>query len=110
MLAEAPKDIVARSLFDLGGFQQALSLAEVMNVDLIEVIVQASAVLPWREETPEEKRSRTRYPIAMCAELPPRAGPRGSRGMEGDGRGGLWSSIPLSVKARGYVHGIGIGG
>ena len=45
----APKEIVARALFDFGGFQQALSLAEVMNIDLIEVILRASEALPWRK-------------------------------------------------------------
>eukprot|EP00971_Amphidinium_carterae_P298535 5931475-Amphidinium_carterae.1 len=37
VLAESPKGIVARLLFELGGDRQALSLSEVMHVDLVEV-------------------------------------------------------------------------
>ncbi|CAK0808130.1 unnamed protein product [Prorocentrum cordatum] len=74
VLAESPKGIVARLLFELGGHRQALALSEVMNVDLVQVIVNSSAVLPvWTPQRGEAEghrlrdpgTARSRYPLSM---------------------------------------------
>ncbi|CAE8675054.1 unnamed protein product, partial [Polarella glacialis] len=54
VLAETPKGIVARLLFELEGHRQALSLSEMMSVDLVEVIVKSSFVLrEWTSQSPK---------------------------------------------------------
>eukprot|EP00930_Biecheleria_cincta_P026103 TRINITY_DN18459_c0_g2_i1.p1 TRINITY_DN18459_c0_g2~~TRINITY_DN18459_c0_g2_i1.p1 ORF type:complete len:2313 (-),score=520.95 TRINITY_DN18459_c0_g2_i1:320-6796(-) len=42
VLAERPKAIVARVLFELGGRRQALALSETMSIDIVEVIINSS--------------------------------------------------------------------
>ncbi|CAJ1353081.1 unnamed protein product, partial [Effrenium voratum] len=42
VLAEPPKGIMARLLFELGGHRQALALSEIMSIDIVEVIVNSS--------------------------------------------------------------------
>jgi hypothetical protein len=65
VLAETPKGIVARLLFELGGHKQALALSEVMDVDLVEVIVNSSWVLPvWKQQQGRKTRQSLRDPSA----------------------------------------------
>lgn len=78
VLAESPKGIVARLLFELGGHRQALALSEVMDVDVVEVIVNSSWTLPaWTRRLGHNGRpwngadatnaaaSRAQYPMSM---------------------------------------------
>jgi len=63
VLAESPKGIVARLLFELGGARQASQLSTVMGVDLVEVILNFSWVL---HDPTEERDSKTEmYPMSM---------------------------------------------
>lgn len=67
VLAEAPKGIVARLLFELGGHRQALALSEMMNIDIVEVIVNSS--FKWSDGVQPRGQnsfaSLPEYPMSM---------------------------------------------
>ena len=65
VLAEAPKGIVARLLFELGGHRQALALSEMMNIDMVEVIVNAS--FKWSDGLHQNSLTEYhgKYPMSM---------------------------------------------
>ncbi len=46
VLTDAPKDIIARLLFQLEGRQEAMELSDMMNIDLVEVVLTSSQPLP----------------------------------------------------------------
>eukprot|EP00397_Hematodinium_sp_SG-2012_P000200 GEMP01000200.1.p1 GENE.GEMP01000200.1~~GEMP01000200.1.p1 ORF type:complete len:2672 (+),score=706.44 GEMP01000200.1:330-8018(+) len=62
VLAERPMSIIARLLFELGGSSQAEALAEVMGVDLIEVILNSSHSLDGSAHSAD---SFPHYPMSM---------------------------------------------
>jgi hypothetical protein len=71
VLAETPKGIVARLLFELSGHKQALALSEVMNVDLVEVIVNNSWALPsWTQHRSRKSMQSLRDPGSTSAHYP----------------------------------------
>lgn len=67
VLAEPPKGIVARLLFELGGHRQALALSEITSIDIVEVIVNAS--FKWNDGELSQKdrllSTLPRYPMSM---------------------------------------------
>lgn len=65
VLAEPPKGIVARLLFELSGHRQALALSEIMNIDIVEVIVNSS--FKWSDGSAHGgcATSFPEYPMSM---------------------------------------------
>ncbi|CEM27730.1 unnamed protein product [Vitrella brassicaformis CCMP3155] len=101
VLAKTPKATVARVLFELHGHREALQLADVMGVDLVEVILKSSLPLSLLYQTPTPSHQQQQLLPTSPADTDSAA--HGSASDEGsasdaDSGGGDASRYPLSME------------